>query len=346
VSYLGPWAKIANVPLTQFNESDQTDPLNVKVYGDAVWNRWLDSRFGPETVRGAWERSRQTHPASFAPAAYGASLSARGSSFFDAFTQFAADTAEWRSSAGPFGDRDANLLPDVVRASQRSLAPGSKPITGQLDHTGFALLNVTPTAATRIKLVGSIRRGTAGAIALVGRRGPAENGSVEVQLRKLAKGGRAAVTLEQPSTFSRITAVLVNADVSESGFSQLAADWVFTKDGAPVSATVSTDFTAPRIRSRKPRPNQRGVSRGASIVLHFSKAIVGATSRSVELIDGRGRRVRASVRVSGSTVTVKPRRGLRANTHYTVVLTSAVVDRADNSVAGDGRRWSFLTRKR
>ena len=345
LSYLGPWVKITRIPLTQFNEGDQTDPLNVKVYGDAVWNRWIDSHYGQEAIRGAWERSRQTHPASFAPAAYSASLSARGSSFFAAFTRFAADTAEWRSSASPFGDRDANLFPDVLRASPRSLAPGAKSITGKLDHTTFALLNVTPTAVARMKLVGSIRRGTAGAIALVGRRGLAETGPVEVQLRELPKGGTGTVTLAQPSAFSRITAVLVNADVSETGFSQTAGDWLFSKNGAAVSAAVSTDFTPPRIKSRTPRPNQRGVSRRTSIVLHFSKAIVGATSRSVELIDGRGHRVRAGVRVSGSTVTVTPRGGLRPNTHYTVLLTSAVVDRADNSVASDARRWSFSTRK-
>src|SRR5919202_1205345 len=55
LQYLGPWAQLSlSVPVTEFN-SQEDDPLNVKVYGDMVWNRWLDTRFGEDSVRNAWE---------------------------------------------------------------------------------------------------------------------------------------------------------------------------------------------------------------------------------------------------------------------------------------------------
>src|SRR4051812_37164447 len=110
--YLTPWAQMTTVPLTYFSY-DGSDPLNVKVYGDAVWPRWVESHYGSDVIRDAWARSLSVTPKSFAPAAYGAVLRTKGIGFFHAFAQFATDTAEWRASNSSFGE--GSSFPDVER---------------------------------------------------------------------------------------------------------------------------------------------------------------------------------------------------------------------------------------
>src|SRR2546423_13083011 len=46
LQYIRPWAKLSFVSMTQHNATDQNDALNVKVYGDAVWIRWIDTHLG------------------------------------------------------------------------------------------------------------------------------------------------------------------------------------------------------------------------------------------------------------------------------------------------------------
>jgi hypothetical protein len=343
VSYLKPWAQLTQVPLTRFNSADPSDALNVKVYGDAVWNRWIDAHYGPDTIRGAWEKSTQTKPPSFAPGAYNASLATRGTSFFEAFTRFAADTAEWRSTAGPF--EEGPTWPDVARASSKNLGPGAPAVSGHLDHTAYALVNVTPTSDARVKLVGRLPKGTAGAFALVGRTGPETSGPVEVDLKRLPRGGATSVTLTDPKRFARITAVLVNADVSQSGFSQLANDWQFTKNGQAVSALVSNDFTAPRVRNRTPGPGRHGVSRTSGVSVRFSEAVSGVSSSTLRLIGPGGRRVGARVTYDARQQRARlvPKRGLAAHRSYTVRILSGVVDRGDNELRAADRTWRFTT---
>ena len=70
----------------------------------------------------------------------------------------------------------------------------------------------------------------------------------------LAPRGR--VTLENASSFSRVTAVIVNADVSQSGYSQQLGDWVWhtkrvlnlTRFGARSKATAES----PEMSAKKP----------------------------------------------------------------------------------------------
>jgi hypothetical protein len=42
-----------------------------------------------------------------------------------------------------------------------------------------------------------------------------------------------AVRLAHPGRFKRLTAVLVNADISASGFSARRLDWAYLTDSAP-----------------------------------------------------------------------------------------------------------------
>jgi hypothetical protein len=344
IAYLTPWSRMSQVPLTAFDELDQTDPLNYKAYGDAVFTRWLASHYGAGLIRSAWERSTSTTPASFAPASYDAALRAHGTSFFEAFARFAAQTAEWRSAQGPFHDLDAPLWPDLARTSQARLAPGAGGLSGQLDHTAYALADVRPTADARIKLVGKLPSGTAGALALVGRAGPAATGPVRVALAKLPHGGGGSVTLTDPGRFSRITAVVVNADWDSHGFSRTTGAWTYSHDDQPFSARVSNRFAPLRLRGASPAAGAR-VSPKARVVLRFSAAVSHASAGSIRLRDSRGKRVRVRVKRSGHgrRVTLVPRHPLSAGGPYVVRVGSDVADVDANRLASP-REWSFRVR--
>ncbi|HEX8065136.1 MAG TPA: Ig-like domain-containing protein [Thermoleophilaceae bacterium] len=346
VSYLGPWTQLSQVSLTRFNQSDLTDPLNVKVYGDAVWNRWLDERYGPETIRTAWEKSLETRPPSFAPDAYDAALLAKGTTFFDAFTRFAVDTAEWRSSAGQF--EEGPTWPDVQRVPRANMAPGGTGVRGRLDHAAYALANVTPTQDQRVKLVGSLPRDVRGAFALVGLEGAADSGiPPTVVMRRLPRGGQTSIELAAPSRFSRITAVLVNADMTQNGFSQAFGDWDFKYDGQAVAVHVSNDYKRPRVRRRSPGPGAK-VSRKAQVVVTFSEAMDNVSSRTLDLLAPGGGQVSARVTYSKSKRQARlvPKRPLRARTRYVVKIGRTIVDMGDNELASSDRTWRFSTRSR
>jgi hypothetical protein len=345
VSYLAPWVQLTQVPLTAFNAGDMTDPLNIKVYGDAVWNRWIDERLGANTIRGAWERSLQTKPPSFAPGAYDATLRAQGSSFFDAFTSFAADTAEWRSSAGAF--QEGTTWPDVQRATRTSLAPAGRGVSGRLDHTSFALVNVTPTNDAKIKLIASLPRGTQGAFALVGREGDAETGTPTVLMQRLPSGGQTSIDLENPGRFSRITAVLVNADSTQSGFSQFLGDWEFAKDGQEVLAHVSNDYVAPTVRRHSPKSGTT-VSPRSQVIINFSEPMENVTGNTIGLTAANGRRVAVRVTYDANKKQGRliPKKPLAVRTRYSVKIGSTVVDAGDNALASTDRGWTFSTRSK
>ena len=343
VSYLDPWAAMTQVPMTRFDALDSSDARNIKVYGDAVWNRWLDVHYGQDTIRRAWEKSATVAPASFAPAAYQAALAGHGTTFFNAFARFAADTAEWGSSGSPF--LEGSTWPGVHRLSGHTLSPSASGISGHLDHTAYVLVNVTPTGDRRIKLVAALPRGVSGAFALVASRGAGGSGGVVVRIQKRPHGGRATVTLNRPGSYSRITAVLVNADASEDGYDANAADWRFTKDRSVVTAFDSNAFTQPSVRRRSPRPGRRGVPRKASIVVSFSEPVGEVSARTVKLLGPGGHAVAIRVRYDRSRhrLRVIPRRPLRRHAHYVVELGGQIVDAADNAVPAHQRVWAFRT---
>ena len=346
LAYLTSWSRTSQVPLTAFDELDQTNPLNYKVYGDAVFTRWVERRYGAASIRTAWERSTDTIPASFAPAAYDVGLHARGSSFFEAFARFAADTAEWRAPSGPFGDRDSLLWPDLARAPGRSLAPGAHALSGELDHTSFVLADVRPTSDARIKLVGSLPRGTAGALALVGRMGTETAGTARVVITKLRRGGSGSVTLANPGRFSRITAVVVNADSEPNGYSRSTGAWVYENDRQAVKARVSNRFAPLRLKRATPSAGAH-VSRRARVVLRFSAPLSKGSLRSIRLRDSHGRRVGVRVKRShdGRRVTLVPRHPLEAGERYQVELGSKILDVDANPLAAATRRgFTYVTR--
>ena len=345
VTYLPAWVLLTQLPLTAFNSSDLSDILNVKVYGDAVWNRWIDERYGPDTIRTAWERSLETTPRSFAPNAYDSALGSVGTSFYDAFTKFAADTAEWRSAAGAF--EEGTTWPDVQRGSRNTLVPDGRAVDGRLDHTTFALVDVAPTTDEKIKLVASLPRGTAGAFALIGREGEIETGLPTVVLKRLPSGGQTHVELANPGRFARITAALINADARQTGFSQFQGDWEFAADDQAVLAHVSNDYTPPTVRKRSPKPGQT-VSRRPSVVVTFSEPMANITKSTVQLVAPGGKRVSVTLTYDPvkRRVTLKPKRQLDPRRRYLVKIGSTVVDDGDNRLRSADRNWRFSTRSK
>jgi Bacterial Ig-like domain len=345
VSYLGPWSLLTQVPMTAFNPGDLTDSLNVKVYGNTVWNRWIDERFGAETIRAAWEKSVSTRPPSFAPDAYDAALLEKATTFFDSFTRFAADTAEWRTSAGVF--EEGGAWPDIQRASRTTLRPGGSGVEGSLDHASFALLNVAPTSDERIKLIGSMPRNTRGAFALVGREGDEGSGTPVVEMMRLPTGGQTSVELVNPGRFERITAVLVNADMTQTGFSQFSGDWQFAKDNQTVLAHVSNDYKPPSVRKRSPAPGAK-VSTKSRIIVTFSERMENLTAKTFDLVGPGGRHVSARVTydVAKRRAVLVPKKRLQPRKRYSVKIGSTVVDLGDNPLAASERAWKFSTRSR
>src|SRR4051794_5165166 len=156
--YVDDWTANTKQPLTAFSGS------NLKAYGSAVWNHWLDHRFGAAAVRAAWEQS--VGAADFAPGAYSAAISAfGGGGFSDEFDRFSAAVAEWEAPGAGFPDRYSDLPRDG------SLSTGTQSAPFGLPHTTFALFDVPipADAPPVIRLTGTLPVGTAGAIALVGR---------------------------------------------------------------------------------------------------------------------------------------------------------------------------------
>src|SRR3954471_14782458 len=181
LQYLPDWVQLTTIPLTRFNGNDPNDRSNSKVYGSSVWSKWLDARLGATGIRRAFEGSISPRPQSFAPAAYDRAIrQSGGAGFSDAFDRFAAATAEWRARNSGFPE--GALYPDVER--RHTLSVNGAIDVRRLDHTAYVLERVPLTSRGRIELGASVPRGTAAALALVGRVGGRPGGALTVVLKK------------------------------------------------------------------------------------------------------------------------------------------------------------------
>jgi hypothetical protein len=358
IQYLAPWATMTFVPLTYFAPGD--DPLNVKVYGDVVWNRWLQTHFGDDTIRNAWAASRSIKPKSFAPGAYNESLKAKGSNFFTSFSVFAADTAEWRASNSPF--EEGVTFPDVDRAAGSTsnrpitLTPERVGAAGEISHTAYILLDVEPpTTLPQLTLAVNTPRGAHMAIGLVGRTGDEVNGASAQFLKLLPGGGPATVTIDNPGQYERLTAVVVNADTSETGYSQDVGDWLWRKDSQRINARVSTDTHAPRVTHRWPKPGTRRASRSGHVSVTFSERMYELTAGTVRLLAPNGRSVKAKLTLStkghkrhaesgARKFVLTPRSPLRAGTRYELRLSGDLRDYGGNALPASALAFAFRTR--
>jgi hypothetical protein len=202
---------------------------SIKEYGSAVWNKWLAHRYGRAIVRRAWARAIHSKPGGFSVTAYDTAIEAAGSSDFSRdFARFARDLPEWRTDS-VFGEGDA--YPDVSR--QGSLPTNSRILDRSLNHTTFQLLRVHARGAKAVVVHAVAPRGIAAGLALVGRTGSERHGRVVSRLSFKRHGGAMTVRLGRLGRFKRLTAVLVNADTSASGFSARRLDWAYLTDSAP-----------------------------------------------------------------------------------------------------------------
>jgi len=226
--YMGRWARRTRVPLTA---------NSIKVYGSAVWNHWLEHRYGAKTIRNAWARGKRLRAAGFSVASYRSAIRAVSSDGFNIdFARFARDVAEWRT------DRvfaEGHTFPDAQRLGV--LRPGAQPKVRRLNHATFQMLRLRVRRGRGVTLRAATPRGVETGLALVGRIGSARHGRVVSRLRFRRHGGGIAVTLGRPARFDRITAVLINADTAKRGFDGRRVDWNYLHDGARfrVSARVA-----------------------------------------------------------------------------------------------------------
>jgi hypothetical protein len=218
--YVRRWVKLYETPLTA---------SSIKEYGSAIWNQWLARRYGKAIIRKAWAGAIDSKPGGFSVASYERALRSSGpSDFSHDFARFAAAVAEWRTGKG---FRESSLFPDARR--QGHLRLDGAPRTRMLNHTTFQLLRVRPRQGRAVVLGLEAPRGTAAAIALVGRLGGERHGRPAIRIAYRRAGGRLSVRLAHPKRFKRITAVLVNADARASGFDVGNLDWNYLTDGLP-----------------------------------------------------------------------------------------------------------------
>ena len=344
--YLDVFAKRSQQPLTQFNSQDSGD-TNDKVYGDAVFNRWIDEHYGQDTIRRVWEVAQSSDD--FAAGAYDNALKEKGTGFFGVFTQFASDTAEWRSANTAF--EEGGTFPDLTRAldgdaiyPEDATGDRSGSISGGLDHTGYALITIDPRGKSQLTVGATIRRGVGGAVALVGRTGDLNGGTYTSQVTRMPNGGAGKVTLDNASSYSRVTAVIINGDSTSTGVSGSTGERVYAFDREPISLAVN-DFTTPGFRRQSPKPGAKRVSTRSRISIKANEPLAGVTTSSVKLLGPGNRSVGVGLRVSsdGRTVKLTPSRRLSRGRRYTVRLSSGVTDAAGNALPSSRRVWRFTT---
>lgn len=218
--YVGRWIHRSDTPLTT---------SSIKEYGSAVWNQWLARRYDRSLIREAWARAIHTRPGGFSVGVYDAAIKAAGPSDFSRdFTQFSAAVAEWRTGRG---FRESHRFPDMPRQGQVKL--GAPAETHLLNHTTFEPLQVAARSGRAVVVHATAPLGTASGLALVGRLGTERGGSIVTRIDFSGRGGKLRVQLGDPGRFSRITAVLVNADAEANGFSARRLDWRYLTDRVP-----------------------------------------------------------------------------------------------------------------
>jgi hypothetical protein len=218
--YVRRWVKLWETPLTT---------ISIKEYGSAVWNQWLARRYGESIVRKAWAGAIRAKPGGFSVASYEDAIRAAGhSDFSHDFTRFAAAVPEWRTGKG---FRESRLFPDVPR--QGHLRLDGRRLTRFLNHTTFQLLRVRARNGRAVAVHLTAPRGISAGLALVGRIGSERQGRTVARINFKRGGGGLTVRLPRPERFSRITAVIVNADARAHRFSARRLDWLYLTDGLP-----------------------------------------------------------------------------------------------------------------
>ena len=223
--YVPRWTKRYDTPLTT---------SSIKEYGSAVWNHWLSHRYGRSFMRNAWARAIHAKPGGFAVGTYESAIhAAGGSSFSHDFAAFSRDVAEWRTDSV---FREGNLYPDAPR--EGGLTVNGGPQIRDLNHTTFQMIRVDDRSGKAVTVSAVAPAGISSAVALVGRIGSERKGRVVSRMSYKQGGGTMTARLANPRRFSRITAVIVNADASAGPFSPRKLDWSYADEGTPFSVSA------------------------------------------------------------------------------------------------------------
>ncbi|MGC1165233.1 MAG: MXAN_6640 family putative metalloprotease [Solirubrobacterales bacterium] len=218
--YVRRWVKLWDTPLTT---------TSIKEYGSAVWNQWLEHRYGDAIVRQAWARAIHVRPGGFSVNAYESAIGAVGrSDLGHDFARFAAAVAEWRTGVA---FREGSQFPDMPR--QGRLPLNGQPLTRLINHTTFQLLRVRAHGGRAVAVRAVAPRGIATGLALVGRVGSERQGRTVTRFDFSRGGGKLYVRLGDPRHFSRITAVVANADAAANDFSARRLDWRYLAERMP-----------------------------------------------------------------------------------------------------------------
>jgi hypothetical protein len=194
------------------------------------------------------------------------------------------------------------------------------------------------------------------AIAVVGRTGDEVNGTSTELIKLLRNGGPGTITIENPAQYERLTAAVINADTSQDGFSRQLQDWDWRKDSQAINARVSTDTTAPKVKSRAPRAGTHRASTRTRVKVSFSERMFELSSKSVRLVAPGGRSVKAKIALStrgrkarstagADKIVITPRERLRRGKRYEVRLSRDLRDFGGNALPASALKWSFVTKR-
>jgi hypothetical protein len=202
--FVPAYASSTRKPLTR-------DDGGNRIYGEALWNHFVEATAGADAIRAAWQRLPQASPAHFGPSAYDFALGGSGTDPYgeiaETYVGFAASSAEWRASPELYPD--AADLTDATRS--RRITPGTparRVRAGALSHMLMRIPVGRAEEGLRLK-VRCPAEVTCGA-ALVGRTGSATAGVVTA-LTGRATGAPAIAELPG-GQYDRATAVVANAD--------------------------------------------------------------------------------------------------------------------------------------
>jgi hypothetical protein len=165
-----------------------------------------------------------------------------------------------------------------------------------------------------------------------------------VRIKRLPRGGRGRVTLPNATSYSRVTAVLINAHTATGGYSSDLGDWLWLGDDEPITLALN-DFTTPRLQKSTPKRNARRVSRRTAVKLTFDEGLGGVSGRSVRLVGPGGASVPGALSQSrnGRIVVIRPSEALSAGRRYTVRLSADVTDGGGNRLRSAHRTLRFTT---
>ncbi len=292
----GGWAHQTGLPLLARRPPDNSQPPTA--YTSAVFDAWLAGRHGADAPVRVWQEAAKVAVGqSFVPASIEGAFAASGASFFDEYVHFAAAHPEWATPSSGFPD--ASGYPDVDRSG--TLGTDGSTLSTVLDQTSFRLYDVPVRPGTSLTVRAAAPPGLQAAVALVGRRGAAPDATVDTALKELPGGGQGEVTLADPGRYSRITAVLVNADASRASENRDAGGrWVFTRDAQPFTATAAISVPPPAPPT--PSPVSEPAPAAPAAAMPGPPPVISDQLRPLTLtllgVTRRGRSVRVRLRSS------------------------------------------------